>query len=211
MRGCRARSRAVLSAAACSHISISVPSRRSSRRRRTRGSARTDVGIQQARRIDARRAACAAAPLSRKPRSPASCSAYSGPKARANSAHQAVAFCGVEAQQPAIGEPHMIEPRFEVHRRREPGVARSASARAVRARRPAPPAVCARRHRHQFAAPATAASRRCGRGARRSAAASRGAGRSSAAATRSRGRLLRQVEVGEDQREAAHAGIVSDR
>ena len=120
-----ARSRAALNAAPCSHISISVQSRREARRRRARGSAGPMSAFRASRAGSTRaRRAGADNPLSRKAALAAVVQLSScGPKARANSSRQLARSALVRRKQPAIGKPHVIEPRFQRHGRRQPGVA----------------------------------------------------------------------------------------
>ena len=202
----------------CSRAVLTAHRAATFRSRSPAGAARPPRGPGSARPISAssRRAGSTLAtrvggtPLSRKPRSPASCSAYS----RSERAREFLrASCRVR-RLVRRSSPRSRAARDRAALRDAPASpARRYSQRVAAAM----PVRADLRHRHscqigatEFAQPATAASRRCGRRARRSAAANRGSAGRRVAATAAHVRLLRKVEVGEDQREAAHGGIVSD-
>ena len=116
-----ARSRALLSAEPCSHISISAPEPPQLRRL----AARAAPG-RCPRRAGARDPQ-SASPPGRRPlrieRALAAhrAAAYCGPKTRVEFVAPRRAFGRLQTQQSAIDQPHVIEARLEVHRRREPG------------------------------------------------------------------------------------------
>ena len=90
------------------------------RRRRTRWQPRTNIGIQQASRVDgsgigARKAAQQEATLAgivQRVFRPEGARKFRAPGRP---------FCGIQAQQTTIHEAYMVEPGLEVHGRREPG------------------------------------------------------------------------------------------
>ena len=153
----------------------------------------------------------AAMPVSRNPRSPAGCSIEVRTELAREIRAPARAFFVIDSQQAAIRETNVIEPGFEMHGCGEPGARRE-------------------RRIDERARAATCAT---GIGRERSLACLR---REPRAPVRQRDwvlrepqqprkvrqlerirdrllarDLLRQVEIGKNQREAAHAGIVTDR